>query len=87
MKDRSELPLLGVLVVVVAAIGLVMGHHWRAGLVLFGIGLIGAATLRATLSDSQLGMLAVRGRMLDTLVLAVSGGTLIVLAESLSTVR
>lgn len=84
-KLLGQLPLLGVVVIVLVGVGLVMGHRWRAGLVLVGGGLIVGAACRALLRESRVGLLAVRGRMFDVIALAVAGGTLIVLAQSLST--
>ena len=84
---RRELPLLGVLAGVVAAVGIVMAGDWRPGLVLLGAVLLLAAGLRTLLPDAHLGMLVVRGRTLDCLLLAVPGGALIVLAQSLGSVR
>ena len=85
MRWRAERPLLTVVVLVVVSIALVMNHRWRAGLILFGASLVLAGALRALLTDERAGMLAVRGRLFDTLVMAVLGGTLIVLAQSLAT--
>ena len=81
---RPALPLVAVLVLVAVAVGLVMDSHWRVGLILFGAALIAASAFRALLSDERAGLLAVRGRMFDTVVLAVLGGALIVLAQSLA---
>jgi hypothetical protein len=84
-KLANELPLLGLVVTVLIGVALAMTHRWRAGIVLSGIGLICGAAVRATLPDERVGMLVVRGRLFDVLTLAVAGGTLVVLAESLST--
>jgi len=84
-KWQDELPLVGVLTLIGLGIVLVLVHRWRAGLVLFGIGLLMGGTLRAVLPESRAGSLAVRSRFFDVLALGLSGGTLIVLAESLTT--
>jgi hypothetical protein len=71
-------------VLTVVSLTLVMNHRWRAGLILFGASLVLAGALRALLTDEHAGLLAVRGRLFDTVVMAVLGGTLIVLAQSLA---
>jgi len=82
MRWRAERPLLTVLALAVVSIVLVMNQHWRVGLILFGASLILAGALRAFLPDERAGLLAVRGRLVDTLVMAVLGGALIVLTQS-----
>lgn len=84
-KWGHEIPLIVVIAAVAAGVALAMAKHWRVGLVLCGIGLLVGAALRAVLRDDRIGMLAVRGRLFDVLTLGVLGGTLIVLAQSLST--
>jgi hypothetical protein len=84
VRWRAERPLLTVVVLAVVSFALVMNHRWRVGLILFGASLVLAGALRALLTDDRAGLLAVRGRLVDTLVMAVLGGTLIVLAQSLA---
>jgi hypothetical protein len=74
-----QLPLLAVLLVV--AIGLLDATfgHWRRGLVLLGLALVGAALLRLLLPVRRVGFLAVRSRTVDVVLLAVAGVTLTVI--------
>jgi hypothetical protein len=73
-----QLPLLVVLVVVAAGLLQVTFEHWRRGLVVVGLALVGAALLRALLPVRRLGFLAVRSRPVDVVLLAGTGLTLTV---------
>ena len=53
---------------------------WRAGLTWIGVGLLVAAATRLVLSDRSAGMLRVRRRWSDVLMLTVAGVGLIVLS-------
>ena len=70
------------LVVLVVAVGflLVAVHHWRRGLVIIGGGVGLAAVLRGVLPPRRAGLLAVRGRLLDTAVLGTLGVAIVLLA-------
>jgi hypothetical protein len=71
-ERRSEWPL--VLSGLVAATGLVIltFYNWRNGVLIFAGGVLFAALLRLSLSDSAAGLLRVRGRMFDiTLMVGV----------------
>lgn len=70
-------PLMFVLVVVV--VGLVMvPNNARAGGVVLALGVMSAAVFRAILPESRAGVLSVRSRMLDVLILTAFGvGTLV----------
>ena len=68
-----QLPLLAVLVVVGAGLLLVTFGHWRRGIVVIGLALIGAALLRLLLPVRRLGFLAVRSRSVDVVLLAGTG--------------
>ena len=67
------LPLLAVLVV--GGIGQleVTFDHWRKGVVIMGVALMGAALLRLLLPVRRVGFLAVRSRPVDVVLLAVTG--------------
>ena len=65
-----QLPLLAVLVTF---------EHWRRGLVVMGLALVGAALLRLLLPVRRLGFLAVRGRPVDVVLLAGTGLALTVI--------
>ncbi|RYB93196.1 DUF3017 domain-containing protein [Nocardioides oleivorans] len=72
-----------VLAVVAAGLVLVSFDEWRLGIRLMGGSLIFAALVRLVLRTRDAGMLAVRHKVLDAVVLIVLGGALIVLAGSI----
>ena len=72
-----------VLGVVAVAMVIVVLDEWRTGIRLMGAALIGAAAVRLVLRARDAGMLAVRHKVLDALVLIVLGGSLIFLAGSI----
>jgi hypothetical protein len=71
-----------VLVVAMALVGLgiVVAGAWRTGLVWMGVGMLLGALTRAVLSERAAGMLRVRRRWSDVLMLTIAGIGLIVLA-------
>jgi hypothetical protein len=75
-----QLPLLAVLVVVAVGLLVVTFGHWRGGIVLIGLALLGAAVLRALLPVRRVGFLAVRSRPTDVVLLAGTGIVLTVTA-------
>ena len=75
-----QLPLLVVLVVVGVGLMVVTVGHWRQGLVVIGLALVGAAVLRLLLPVRRVGFLAVRSRPTDVLLLALAGLALAVTA-------
>ncbi len=58
---------------------LVTFGYWRRGLVVIGLALMGAALLRLFLPVRRVGLLAVRSRSVDVLMLAGTGLALTVL--------
>jgi len=72
-----------VLGVVAAAMVVVALDEWRTGIRLMGGSLIFAALVRLVLRTRDAGMLAVRHKLLDAVVLLVLGGALIFLATSI----
>ncbi|CUR60942.1 putative integral membrane protein [metagenome] len=72
-----------VLGVVAAAMVIVALDEWRTGIRLMGGALVFAALVRLVLRRRDAGMLAVRHKVLDAVVLAVLGGALIFLATSI----
>jgi hypothetical protein len=66
----AEWPLLAVWTVCGAGLIVVLSHHFRRGTVLFAGGLFLAAGLRAVLPPAAVGLLAVRGRIVDVLTLS-----------------
>ena len=74
-----QLPLLVVLVMVGVGLLVVTIDHWRSGIVIVGLTLIGAAVLRALLPVRRVGFLAVRSRPVDVVLLAGTGLALTVI--------
>jgi hypothetical protein len=74
-----QLPLLAVLVVVAVGLLVVTFDHWRTGIVIVGLGLIGGAVLRLLLPVRRAGFLAVRSRPVDCALLTGTGLALIVI--------
>src|SRR5688572_21678782 len=72
-----------VLGVVAVAMGIVALDEWRTGIRLMGGALVFAAAVRLVLRRRDAGMLAVRHKVLDALILAALGGALIFLAGSI----
>ena len=75
-----QLPLLVILLVVGAGLLVVTVGHWRQGLVMIGLALVGAAVLRLLLPVRRVGFLAVRSRPTDVVLLAGAGLALTVAA-------
>ncbi len=74
-----QLPLLAAILVVGVGLVLVTFGAWRSGLVVVGLALVGAAVLRLLLPLRRVGLLAVRSRSVDVLMLAGAGLALTVL--------
>ena len=74
---------LGVLLVVLAGLGVVAAGHWRGGIHVVALALVAAAGARLVLPSRDAGMLAVRNRFLDATLLAVVGIVLWVLASTI----
>ncbi|WP_448610185.1 DUF3017 domain-containing protein [Geodermatophilus sp. URMC 60] len=71
-----QLPLLVVLLAVGVGLLMVTFEHWRRGLVVVGLALVGAGLLRLLLPLRRLGFLAVRSRPVDVVLLVGVGVTL-----------
>jgi hypothetical protein len=67
----------------VAGIVIVTRGHWRTGIVWIACSLLGAALGRLVLPRDQAGMLEVRRRSLDVLILSGLGLTLLALVASI----
>jgi predicted cobalt transporter CbtA len=74
---------LAVLAVVAVGIGIVTTGSWRLGIRWYAGALIAAAVLRAVLPAKDAGMLAVRQRWWDCVLLAGTGAALLFLAASI----
>jgi hypothetical protein len=72
-----------VLGVVAVAMVIVVLDEWRTGIRLMGGALVLAAAVRLVLRARDAGMLAVRHKVLDAVVLVLLGGSLIFLAGSI----
>jgi Protein of unknown function (DUF3017) len=66
----------------ICAIGLVLTlfDGWRAGLVLFACGVLAAGAFRLVLSDDRAGLLRVRRRTFDVVMLLAIGTVVLALA-------
>jgi Protein of unknown function (DUF3017) len=71
---------LAVLAAAVVGLGIVLAGAWRTGLSWIGVGLLVAAFTRLVLSERGAGMLRVRRKWSDVLMLSGAGVALIVLA-------
>ena len=72
-----------VMAVVAVALALVVLDEWRTGIRLMGGALVFGAVVRLVLRSRDAGMLAVRHKVLDAVVLVLLGGALIFLAGSI----
>jgi hypothetical protein len=79
-----QAPLLAVLVAVGIGLLVVTFDHWRRGLVVIGLSLVGAAALRLFLPVRRAGFLAVRSRPMDVVLLAGTGLVITVIALSIA---
>ena len=75
-----QLPLLAVLAVVAVGLALVAVEHWRKGLTVMGLALVGGALLRLFLPERRVGFLAVRSRPVDVVLLAAAGLALTIIS-------
>ena len=58
-------------------------EHWRRGLVVMGVALLGGALLRLLVPLRRVGFLAVRSRPVDVLLLTGTGVALIAIAVAI----
>ena len=75
-----QLPLFAVLVAVAVGLGMIALEHWRRGLLVVGLALVGAAVLRLVLPVRRVGFLAVRSRPVDVVLMAGTGIAVAVLS-------
>lgn len=69
----AHLPFGLILTLVAIAMVRVSQYHWREGAVIIAAALLIAALLRAVLSESQAGLIAIRGRGIDVLLYSSLG--------------
>jgi hypothetical protein len=81
-KVRAHLPFLVVMLVVAIAFGRIALQHWREGTTELGAALLLAGALRASLTRTAAGLLAVRSRRVDIVTYTLFG--LVVIAVSLT---
>jgi hypothetical protein len=78
-ERRTEWPLGLAGVVAVAGLVILTFYDWRNGVLIFAGGVLLAGLLRGVLSDTAAGLLHVRGRMFDTLLLLGVGAAILLL--------
>lgn len=76
----AQWPLAVVLLVMAAAVGFVAFDEFRIGSLVLAGAMVLAFVLRAVLPSSRIGLLAVRSRTVDLIVLGGLGGALLVFA-------
>ena len=82
---HGEWVLGAVLLAVLIGLAAVGQHYWRTGLSLIGLALVVAGLLRGFLPVRRVGLLAVRSRPFDTLLLLSAGIALVALVYSVPT--
>lgn len=78
-ERRSEWPLTVCCLVGLAGLVVLTFDAWRKGVLIFAGGVLLAGLLRASLSDDAAGLLRVRSRMFDTLLLLGIGAAILLL--------
>lgn len=76
----GQWPFWTVLLIFLAAFGLVVTGYWRRGALVMAIGVGVAAALRLVLSDDRAGLLAVRSRGADFVTTATVSATMLYIA-------
>lgn len=74
----NQWPLVAVLACLAASLGITSTGHWKRGSFAIGCSVLLAGLLRAVLPSRVAGLLAVRGRWFDTVLLLLAGGTMLV---------
>jgi hypothetical protein len=78
-ERRSEWPLTLCCLVGLTGLVVLTFNDWREGVLIFAGGVLLAGVLRAALSDDAAGLLRVRGRMFDVMVLLGAGAAILLL--------
>jgi predicted membrane channel-forming protein YqfA (hemolysin III family) len=81
-RFRAHLPFVAVMVVVAVAFTRIGLQHWREGTTELGLALLLAGALRASLTRTAAGLLAVRSRRVDIVTYVLFG--LVVIAVALT---
>ncbi|HET6296009.1 MAG TPA: DUF3017 domain-containing protein [Kribbella sp.] len=79
VERRSEWPLALSGLVSIAGLVILTFYNWRNGVLLFSGGVLLAGLLRCFLSDDAAGLLRVRGRMFDAVLLLGVGAAILLL--------
>jgi hypothetical protein len=79
---RREMVLASVLVGVLVGLALVYQDRWRRGMLVVGVALALAGLARLGLPTRRVGLLAVRGRAFDTVILVLLGASVITLTST-----
>jgi hypothetical protein len=83
-RSLVYLPFAAVMIFVVTGMLRIVMYHWREGTVLIGGSLLLAALLRVVLSDEQIGLIAIRSKVIDTFLYSGFGLVLILVAVTLT---
>lgn len=78
-KARNQWALLLVLVAMAGSCAVMATGHWRRGAFAFGLSVLLAGLLRLVLPSRIAGLLAVRSRWFDTLLLLAAAGAMLAL--------
>jgi hypothetical protein len=78
----NEIPLAGVLLGCAVGLGFVTVNRWRLGMLVVGLAFLAGGLLRLVLPARRAGLLAVRGRGFDVLVLGALGGAMLLLSAA-----
>jgi hypothetical protein len=85
---RSRLPTFVpaavVALIALVGLGLVLTQHWRRGAVLLGVALLVAAALRTAVPAERVGLLAIRGKVVDVLCYSGFGVAMVLLAATIT---
>jgi len=73
-----------VAVIALVGLGLVLTQHWRRGAVLLGVALLVAAALRVAVPAERVGLLAIRGKVVDVLCYSGFGVAMALLAATIT---
>ncbi|WP_132993952.1 DUF3017 domain-containing protein [Gordonia zhaorongruii] len=79
----ANIPFYVVLALIAIAGVLILLDRWRRGAFVFGSAILVAATIRAVLPTSRVGLLQVRGRAFDVASMAALGASVLWLATSI----
>lgn len=79
----AQWPILLVVLIFLAAFGLVVAGYWRRGALVIGIGVGVAAALRLSLPEERAGLLAVRSKGVDFVTTATVSAVMLYVASTI----